>query len=279
MLLPGGLTPEELLNNMRAEREFGEIERELEREQPFARPVDPIDSFRDVVGKYHADPIYALNLIEALGGFSAIAAMKPRPVPKDLNLASAWAIEISIGKNKPSKAKTKQPLSRQRLPYSATVQCWIDGGSDTFEPDWHATAFLRDPHRAALDMNKNTQDKATPLPMLSQEYRDWLSNDVIPIAQRDDMLIGFLCLKGAKGVGTHLFDSHVVLVPNEVIDDPKSTARAILMRPDSLIVPPRFFSATSTGKQFGGTYFRQARGVRPDTRMSGWQPGEFQFIR
>lgn len=242
-----------------------------------------LDRVADNFSKNHA---FAQIVIATLGGHDAIYATKPKPKPTTLDPLKVWAIELSIGKGKPG--KIKKPTAPKRwdqasLENTIQIKCWLEGSAADFEnPDWVAEAQLRSPRRADKDKSKKSRAKGATgayAPQMSEEYQQWLTDQIIPTATEQGYEIGFLYAQDRNEyAGTHWYEQHVILVPASVLTDPTSTDRAVLVTPTGAIALPPFRNTTSTGKALGGTYFRQSRGTREKKIFRGWVAGNLQFL-
>ncbi len=232
---------------------------------------DAVRMVRENSGNIH----FVREIVEALGGYDVVRKAKPKPVPVPLPLDQVWAVEISLGHivrtSGPKRTSEKPPRPDQAAAkHKAVVQAWFKGDTTDFaNPDWHGEALLFEPKRAIANLKKQKR--------CSDAYKQWVENIVAPQAIAQGCMLGVLYISDKVDYpGMNFYDQHVVLVPKEAIDNP-TNAKAFLIKPEGLAFISGFKSKTATGKNFGGTFFRQARGLLNDRAMSGWNAGLLEY--
>jgi len=221
---------------------------------------------------------FVREVVEALGGYDVVRKAKPRPAPVDLPLPDVWAVEVSLGhivKTSGPKKRSDKPTRADQAAakHKAVVQAWFKGDKTDFSnPEWYGEAQLFEPNRAVAIAKKQKR--------CSQAYKDWIENSAAPFASASGYLIGMLYISDKVDYpGTNYYDGHIVLIPRDAIDDPTSKAQALVMKMGEALRLPAFHSKTATGKAFGGTFFRQARGLLEHRAMRGWNAGPLEFFK
>lgn len=217
-----------------------------------------------VVRAVGQDPhVAGKKLVEALGGFDAIAKLKPAKPVTPMPFSNILAVEVSIGdgeKHGPLPKTKRVRADRDRLRYTVTAQVWLDGAK-SFSRDraWKGHADLRGPDRALADIKRLSDPKR--IHAFSPEYVEWLTTSIVPACAANDLLIGLL-MSTEKGAGDRYHEGQIILMPRSVAAGRNDRAALLVSMTQGNITLPKFDDRDFKGASLGGTYVRQARGVR-----------------
>ena len=262
----GGNGPADIMARLRASqppRPFHDDDFDVVDRAPVAK-MTLDDALAMVAHAVQSDPhIFGLKVVNALGGFDAIAKLKPSKPATPMPFSNVLALEVSIGdgeKNGPLPRTKRVRADRERLRYTVTAQVWLDGAK-SFDRDraWKGHADLRAPDRALADIKRLSDQKRRHA--FSSEYVEWLTNSIVPACAENDLLIGFL-MSTEPGAGDRYHDGQVILMPRSVAAGRNDRAAALVSMTQGNITLPKFDDRDFKGASLGGTYVRQARGVR-----------------
>lgn len=222
------------------------------------------------------DPAMAQRLIDMIG-IDKLEAAKANTAPVRMPTIGVRAIEVAIGytatkqskETSSGKPKRFRP-DRSRLEYTVKIQMFGPTSRGLGDPFWTGATQLRSPERA-----KKVARSKEYLTSLSNEYAEWIENEIAPAAEANDLMIGLLADK-RKGQGTYFHEFQVMLISRKQLEA-RNVESAILISRDNdtdrAIKLPRFDSQTSQGKPLGGSFILQSRGIVGSGERDDWATG------
>ncbi|NVD46142.1 hypothetical protein [Qipengyuania atrilutea] len=241
-----------------------------------AQVLDQTTAFAMVAECCKRDPAMAQRLINMIG-IDKLEAAKANKAPVRMPTIGIRAIEVAIGytaTKQPKETSAGKPKrfrpDRSKLEYTVKIQIFGPTSRGLGDPFWTGATQLRSPERA-----KKVARSKEYLTSLSNEYAEWIENEIAPAAEANDLMIGLLADK-RKGQGTYFHEFQVMLI-NRVQLEARKVETAILISRDNntnrAIKLPRFDTQTSHGKPLGGSFVLQSRGIVGKGERDNWATG------
>jgi len=225
-----------------------------------------VDVFRAFVEQAKADPAMLDRLAAVFNYQPPFRRSKPiDPLP----FRRMKTVEIAIDDNGPSKPTKRIRLDREALRFGCTIQVTTPASSQVSKPCWSGRAQFRSVTRLQIDALRLRQRK-----MISQDYLDWLINEVMPLAISNDWMVGLIRISTEKQ-GTPYAERQVICAERNGLET-HCLRNAYLISGEKIIVMlPPFASTTSQGKPLSGSFIMQCRGVHPsDKSKADWKTGD-----
>ena len=219
-----------------------------------------------------ADDAIAASILARIG-WDTIDRLRPKPTPSPLEIGRMIACELSIFDNGSGSSKGKHK-NRTFLRYGAAINAYYLGAKGISKPSWRATAQLRDIDRVKHDIKRRGSANNRKV-NISDDHAFWLEHGIIPLAEKEDALIGMLCLQSGA-VGRHYFDRQAVLVPRSLLVTGQGTLMVISQAGGNsdAIGLSKFVTTQSNGAQLGGKAILTTRAAASGVtaaRFAGWR--------
>lgn len=222
--------------------------------------------YRAFVAMAKEDPAYLVRLAAA---FDHKAPFRKAAPILPLSIKAIRTVEVNLWDKPPKITKRERP-DRAALRFACNVQVTTAKSSQVSKPCWTGYAQFRTPERMAKDALDLHRKKS-----MSAAHRDWLVNDVVPMAQANGWLIG--CLRiGTDQQGKPYADRQVIVIEQDGAERHALAGAHILSKAGDVTAMaelPAFASTTSTGRALGGGMVLQSRGSRASDKLD-WRTGE-----